>query len=274
MLKTKYTFSFNYCFAIFIVPLLFPLFSFLEKDFDLIKSIHCNGDYITSDKLGNIYIVEEHILWKFDENGKLLKSYSSIDAGNISSIDASDPLKILLFYQDFAIIELLDNTLSLSGSSIMMGNYEYGQATLACTSYNNAFWIYDSDSFRLIRFDNNLQIKNKSIEIINIIEEEINPDYIIEIGNHVYLNNPETGVIVFDRYGAYLKTLPFKGLKSFQLIDDVLIYFNKKALKSFNLKTTQSSSSSLPVENPVDIRIENNKLYLLLKDQLNIYSIK
>src|SRR5690606_24336325 len=80
----------------------------------LIKAIPISGvSLMTIDPNGNIYAVNSNnTLLRFDRNGKPTGQYNNLQYGNLQSIDASNPLKILLFYPQFSRIILLDNMLS------------------------------------------------------------------------------------------------------------------------------------------------------------------
>lgn len=248
-----------------------------ESKFKLIKKIDKNGDYITSDKLANIYLIKGNNLSKYNIKGNILKTYSNISSGDISFVDASDPFKILLFYKDFSRIVFLDNTLSKKGDAISLVDLNLELSSLACSSYQNGFWLYDPKSFQLIRIDQNLKINQKSGDITQLTGKQINPNFLTEINNFVYLNDPEAGILVFDEYGSYYKTLPFKNLTAFQIIDNKLIYCDSTKISSYNLKTFEHGSIPLPLSRPVSMRINLNTLskhlFLLTQTSLNIYSI-
>ncbi|MCF8297258.1 MAG: hypothetical protein K9J13_06920 [Saprospiraceae bacterium] len=251
----------------------FSLFSlFKTNDFKLEKTIEVKGDFITTDKLGNIYLVKANNLLKYDSDGKLLKTFSNLNAGNISFVDASDPLKILVFYKDFAQIDFLDNTLSLSGSSIKLSNLKLDQSSLACTSYNNGFWVYDETNIRLVRIDKLLNVSNESTNISQVCGLELNPNFLIEQNNFVYLNDPDNGILVFDRYGTYLKTLPFKNIQSLQIIGNSIVFVQDSILKSYNMESLQVNIINISEKQFKSIRIENQKLYVLTEKGINIYS--
>ncbi|MBC8147884.1 MAG: hypothetical protein H8E98_07875 [Bacteroidetes bacterium] len=258
--------------TLFIILAFSILSLFNSADFKLEKTIEVKGDFITTDKLGNIFLVRANNLIKYNSEGKLLKTFSNLNAGNISFVDASDPLKILVFYKDFGQLDFLDNTLSLSGSSIKLANLKLEQSSLVCTSYNNGFWVYDETNIRLIRIDKLLNISNESANISQVSGLELNPNYLIEQNNFVYLNDPDNGILVFDRYCTYLKTIPFKNLKSFQIIENSIVFAQDTLLKSYNMESFEENIINISEKKFKSIRIENQKLYILTEKGINIYS--
>src|SRR5437773_1461494 len=91
-------------------------FTIDQKEYKLITSIPFNHARLTTDRLGNAYIIVENQLLLFDTAGKPKGNYSNLNSGNLVSVDASNPLKLLLFYPDFARLELLNNKLSLEST--------------------------------------------------------------------------------------------------------------------------------------------------------------
>ena len=258
---------------IFIIPLIFLGF-IQDSKYVLVKSVPHASSIITTDNLGNSYLLNGNLLEKYDEGGNLVKNFSNKNLGNISSIDANNSLKILLFYKSFQQILFLDNTLSSSGNSISLDALGYNQTSLVCSSHDNGFWIFSQQNSELVRFDKNLQKVQQTGNISQLTGVEINPDFLLEQYNKIFLNDSSKGVLVFDIYGTYNKTIPLKGLRHFQISNDLLIYFKEGKLKSYNMKTLEEGEISLPETSILDARSEKEKLYLLKQKSLDIYHVK
>src|ERR1044072_2751903 len=80
-------------------------------NYTLIRSIPFTNASFTTDNLGNAYVIAENQLLQFDGNGKPKGNYSESNLGVLRSVDASDPLKILLYYPDFTQINILNSKL-------------------------------------------------------------------------------------------------------------------------------------------------------------------
>src|ERR1700690_3966530 len=89
-------------------------FAFTDGQFILQQTIPAKADQITTDQLGNFYIIKNDVLEKYDLKGALTKTYNNKTFGKIDLVDASNPMKVLLFYKNFSQIVFLDNTLSLN----------------------------------------------------------------------------------------------------------------------------------------------------------------
>jgi len=264
-----------------ILPL--TLFLLLQSDpagpdYSLLNHIDNKGNFMTVDELGSLYLVNEEQLTKFDIDGKLLFTYTNLYNGNITSVDVGDPFKILVYYRDFSQIVFLDNFLSKSAVPISLESIKLELATLACSSYNNGFWVYLPQSFELVRIAQDMIISNRSGDLSSIVQSEIDPNYIVEKDNFVYLNDPNIGIMIFDKYGTYYKTIPMMNLQYFQVEGNNIISSTNANLRIYDLKTLEESVSSLPVDDPICVSFKYSfkpkRLFLLNKNGINFYSVK
>jgi len=257
-----------------IASFLFYGFTLSDSNFSLVKSIPSSFKSFTTDNLGNVYLINGNSLYKYDSEGNFLKTYSNKNLGNISSIDVTNGLKVFVFYESFQQVIILDNMLAPSSNPVSLETLGYNQTSLVCSSHNNGMWIYSKQNFELIRFDQNFQQTNKTENITRHIMSKVNPDFMLEQNNKVFLNDSARGVFVFDVYGTYNKTIPIKGLTHFQINNEEIIYFKGGKLKSYNMKTLSEGEINLPTTEIFDARTEKEKLYLLKQKSLDIYHVK
>jgi primosomal replication protein N len=243
------------------------------EGYTLISSIPFPGaTFFTTDKLGNSYVVVENQLLQFDPAGIPLANFSLKSVGNLRFVDASNPMKILLFYPDFAQIIVLDAKLSLQ-SQIDLRSLRIFQPLTACTSKENGYWIYDREDDVLKKLDFNLQVVAESGNLSQVIGYQIRPGLMVEENGLIYINNPETGILVFDRLGTYYKTISYQNLVSFQVIDKDVLFITNNKLMRLEFKSLSEKEVLLPQHDSIRIaRIEQDKLYLLTSDSLNFYS--
>jgi len=146
------------------------------------------------------------------------------------------------------------------------------QASVVCASYDNGLWVFDQVQYSLTRFNQQfkptVQVKNLN----QILGYTPQPVFMMEQNNHLYMSDTSNGVLQFDIFGTYIKTIPIKGLKKFQVFGDNLYYAQKTDyLNAFGLKTLQESTLELPVSDYIDIRISRNRLHILRADSLSVY---
>lgn len=257
---------------LFYIFLLFSSASFSQSKFKLISKIESDTNLFTSDNQGNMYLIKENELAKFDKTGKQLYKFSNKNFGNIDFVDASNMFKILVFYKNFSQVLFLDNTLSLTGDPVSIDKIGFEQAQLVCTSHNNGMWIYDQQNFELVRIDQNLEKTQQTGNLNVILNINLQPTGLLEYDNKVYLNNPSTGILIFDIYGTYYKTIPIKNMEQFQVISDWIYFISEKKAKAYNIKTTEEKEFEMPVTEFQSFRLEMGILIIQNKDSISIYS--
>lgn len=243
--------------------------------FVLKNEIEAKGNQFTTDQLGYIYLANTDELSKYDSEGKLMFRQSYKSMGDISIIDATQSLRTLLFYRDLTQILFVDNTLSIQGESIKLEKEGFPFVTLACASFmNNHFWIYSTDEFMIKRLDKNLKEISTSGNITQLIRKELNPDYIVESGDHVFLHDPNQGILQFDLFGTYIQTLPIKDISFFQVEQNAILYLENGNLMAYSLKDFSLAKMELPKTGVKQFRKVENKLILSLEDHLEIYLLE
>ena len=246
--------------------------------FELTLEIEVTSKSITSDYLGNVYTIDDNEIAKYSAAGILISSFSDKNAGTITSIDASNPLRVQVFYQDFGQIIYLDDVLSVIGSKISLIEQGLDQATLSCSSWDDGIWLYDPQDFELKRLGSDLRLSHQSGNINQLVGIEANPNFIIEKNNFVYLNDPLTGILVFDQFGTYYKTLPVRGIDRFQVSGEQVFYLQDSKLMSYNMRTFQHANLPISSDKNVvlDMRFEKalKCLTVLKEKKLEWYVIK
>ena len=254
----------------------FPVFSqdytTVTLNCSLFKVLDIKADQISTDHLGQVYAIADDQLLKYHPNGNPIATYSNKHLGKISMIDASNPLRVLVFYQDFGQVVFLDDMLSIIGDPIVLEHIGMDQATLACASVNDGIWLYEPQDFRLIRMDRNLKIMGEAYQINQLTGTIVDPMFILEKDNLVYLNNPGAGIQVFDIFGAYVKTIPIDVDRYFQVINNKIIYHNNKGLQTYDMTLFNSSqlSVSCSMGDYLSVRIEMGKKLMVIQKETQI----
>ncbi len=239
---------------------------------NLLKTIDLKSQVITTDKLGNLYAVANEEIFKFDAQGVLLQKNSLKSFGNLFSIDVSNPMKILAFYKDYNKILFLDNMLAPSGGSIDLSSIGFDQVTLTCSSHDNGIWVFNSLNFEIVRMEPSLKISHQSGNIAQLTGNAIKPTALFETNNKVYLCDTIAGVLVFDVFGTYIKTIPIKSIVDLQVENNILYFIDKKGFGSFNMDLLQQNEMPLPQNDIKQIRLQKNRVFMRLPDKIDIYT--
>ncbi|MDF2438200.1 MAG: hypothetical protein K0Q95_2576 [Bacteroidota bacterium] len=258
--------------SVLVLFLFLSLNGFSQGKFKLLTSIALEARFFTTDNLGNMYVVTKNELIKFNKSGKELYKYSTKKFGSISGVDASNMMKILVYFKDFSQVVFLDNTLSANGEPVSFDKMGMQQVRLVASSFNNGMWIYDQQNFDLLQLNTTNEIIHKTGNLSNLLNTELQPDHLFEKDNMVYLNNPSSGILMFDIYGTYFKTIPVKGASQFQVIGDQVYFMKDNKLRAYNIKTTDESEFSAPLNNFLGFRLEMETLYLQTAEGISIFA--
>lgn len=249
--------------------LVFSLITFSFTADDELKTlfvIKSNADYFITDNLGNTYLIKGEEIKKYGQTGDLLKIFSNKTIGKITSVDATNPLRILVFYKDFATILIIDDLLSQNGDPMNLQDYSLEQSDVICTSFNNGIWFFNRENMELVRLDDSFKPVVNTGNLNRLLGTDLKPNFMIEHNGYIYLNNPLEGIFIFDIYGTYFKTLPIKGLQRFQVKDNIMFYYTDGILRSYNIKDL--SQKERPFKNATDVRIEKENYYLFYPDSV------
>ncbi len=220
------------------------------------------------DGFGNMYVIHIDEIKKYNAAGIFQKTFSNKRLGKIDEIDVSNPLKILVYYKEFQQVLFLDNQLSPSSTVISLETIGYEQASLVCTSLNNSFWLYDKQNNELLRFDAELKTLVKTGNLKRILDIDIKPNFMREHGNYLYLNCPNEGILVFDIYGTFYKTMPIKNLTEFNVINGNVFYFDKQTLKEYQPQTFNTIEKPFNDSLLKKVYWQNNTYYRIYGDSL------
>ncbi len=251
------------------------LFQFLQPaEFQFVKSVKVDGDSHFSDPMGNVYIIKNNHLVKFVQDYTQAAEYTNLFLGNIHSIDVSDPLRILIYYKDHNQVVWVDNYLSELRSPIWLDDLGVDQAQLVCSSNQGGLWIFNGLNNQLQYFDVNLQFVHESVTLNSLTGPDIQPTFMLEKSRNVYLNVPGFGILIFDRFGNYSKTIPLEIPGEFQVTDQHLYFFKEGKFYSFDLHKNSPGKLELPKEDGfVKVEMQPDFLYLFRHQGYSVYKI-
>src|SRR5690606_8719643 len=106
--------------------------------------------------------------------------------GQASLIDVSNPLKVLLYYENFSSIVMLDRFLNVR-NSIDLRKQNIFQVKAIGQSYDNKIWLYDEVNNRLKKIDEDGKLLLETPDFRQLFDEAPSPQYIFDKDQFVYL---------------------------------------------------------------------------------------
>jgi hypothetical protein len=275
-LKAKYPFSLVTNAAYYLVGMVcFILISSFQPSWNFLTQISIQAKDIETDRVGNIYVVSNtNQLYKYDATGKLLSTLNYAYQGNITHIDASNPMELYLFYREMNAVVFLDNNLAYRGK-LNLSDAGITQASAIARSYNNTIWVFDQGDLQLKNLSKEGNLIQASGNVLQFAQSKnLNPSLIIDNGSRVFVNDSTEGILVFDVFANYIKTIPIKLKEEFKILNDELFYRSGNNLISYRFSTLQRDTLQLPDSNFAAFSVEKERLFVLNNLGISIYSYK
>ena len=194
----------------------------------------------TLDKFGYLYYAnKQQEVFKFDQEGTQQGYYSNNRLGNISIIDVTNPLKILIYFQDFFTGIFLDRQLNAT-STFNMIDLGFGQIEVVASSLDGALWIFDDHEQRLNKVDQQGRVLRRGQDLRLLFSQRLRPNKIIEANGRLHLNVPSRGLLIFDLFGQYQTQLLLPDISDFNVIGDNVVYTIGDQLHSYSFDTHRS----------------------------------
>jgi len=257
----------------FFIALGFKL-SAQKIELKLTDSIIGEIDYFYVDNIGNIYLSNQDIMFKLDS-----KKYDTLFSSSLKSItpqyiEASKNFRVLIFDKDRSTIQFLDNTLSSFSDDLNLFNLDLVQPILVCESFNgNAFWILDAGTLRLLKVNDKFEVINQIDNLSFLKEMDELPTKMMEYNDKLYLFIPNQKILVFDAFGTFLKSYPFK-YDDFSVHKNLILAYKKSYFDFISLPFFDLKFSYLFDLNPVKaFQVSVQKLYVLNNSGIFIYQI-
>jgi hypothetical protein len=234
------------------------------------------GNYVDFqvDNLGNIFMLTpDNQLKKYSAAGDSLGVFNDVRRyGKIAYIDVSNPLKILLFYQEFGTIVMLDRFLN-NINSLDLRQLGYYQVTCIGLSYDNNIWVYDALAGQLNKISSDGSPLNQTNDIRQFADSVPNPVLLTDQGGLVYLFDPQKGAFIFDHYGGYSKFIPLKNWRHFSVINKTMLGWNGRDFLKYEDKMFAEEKKPIPgyCLPAIKILIMPDFLYVLKTDGIHVY---
>ncbi len=247
------------------------------SSFRLILTIPSDIVDFTVDNLGNIYVLTvDNQLKKLSPGGDSLAVFNDVRRyGKIASIDATNPLKILVYYREFTTIIELDRFLNIV-NTIDLRKQNILQAKAVVLAYDNNVWVYDELDAKLKRIGDDGSLVDQTNDFRQLFDSVPDPVSICDQEGLVYLYDPAKGVYIFDHYGTLKTHLDLRGWKDFDVIGKNLLGRDDTNFYRYQPGTLDMQEEPIPItyQGASHIHITPTVIYVLKKTGLEIYSRK
>lgn len=228
---------------------------------------------ISSDPYQFIYLSDESgNIYKIDSLGKQIVMASPPRRGQITVLEAFRNVNIFVFYREYQVYYYYDRFLNPS-QSLGFNNQNIGFARIATPSQDQNVWLVDDQDFNLKKYNTSYSAIDINTPLDLIIDpEQYDMNFMREYQNLLFINDANSGVLVFDNMGNYKTRIPVKGLSYISFFGDDLIYMKDGALYMINIYSySERIYSAEEFKNATNAVITGKRLFFTAKDTLFIY---
>jgi hypothetical protein len=237
------------------------------------------GDIIafTVDNLDNIYLLSStNQVKKLNAKGDSVAIFNDVKKyGKATLIDVSNPLKVLVYYRDFATIVVLDRLLTIR-NTIDLRKQNILQVRAIGQSYDNKIWVYDELENKLKKIDEDGKLLQETPDFRQLFGEAPVPTKIFDQDQFVYLYDSTKGVFVFDYYGALKNKIAITGWNNFKVAGKFIFGSSNNKLYRYNISNLRIEEWKMhdQIATSSSFNFTSSRLYALKNNRLDIYSFQ
>ena len=245
-----------------------------SSDFRHLRTLKGDFTSFTVDNLGNIYAVTRgNQLRKYNPSGDSMGVFNDVRRyGKLTQIDASNPLKTILFYRDFKTVVVLDRLMNLV-NTIDLRKHQLFQVKVVAQSYDNKIWLFDEQESRLLKLSGEGRLLGETAELRLVLDEAPSPSDIFDRNGFVYLYDAQAGLFVFDYYGALKSRVRIEGWSHVRVIGNAVYGKKEGRLMRYRTGTLQIDETLMPVfmQHADDMAVSSEGIYVLLPFGISLY---
>jgi hypothetical protein len=227
-----------------------------------------NADsFIGFDGLENYYFIDNNVFIKHNNSNKW--EYKNVALGKITKVDLINPLKILLYYENFNTAIILDNQLN----EIQKINFSDVNSSIVVSKIGmaaqNQFWIYNTINQQIGLFD----YSNNTYKILGqpIQETIINAQTDF---NYFQWTDNKNRWYACDIFGKILFLGTIVQSKHIQIIDsENLIFLDGEKLSFFNVQSQTISEIGIVEKSFKNFYYKDQILAIFTNRQITNYKI-
>lgn len=235
-------------------------------------------DFFTTDRLGNIYLIDGSKITKYNSDGKELYVYDDYRFGNITQADMYDPFKIAIFYKSFMQLRILNEQLALITETDLSTLPQLGIVGAIARTNENNYWIFDERNRQLKKMDAAGFILTMGVVLTKDSNQKIlTPISLCETENYLLLQDNKNHILAFDKFGNFYRSIytPLQ-LMLVQGSADRVVYLNSESNLVFeNIRDAEMSAMTISgLGGASQIRVEKNRLFIATQNALKVFAIE
>ena len=199
------------------------------------------------DNMDNIYLLSAtNQLKKLNHKGDSIAVFNDIKKfGEATLVDVSNPLKILLYYKNFATIVVLDGMLQQK-NMIDLRRKNMFRVNAVGLSYDGNIWVYDELEYALKKINDKGDVIFKTPDLRQVFDKTVAPVKIFDQNQYVYLYDPIQGIYVFDYYGTFKNKIDITGWQNLRIANNYVFGTDANNFYSYQIPVFKYGQTPMP----------------------------
>ena len=221
------------------------------------------------DNFGDIYYVHDNVLILQSNKRNLGNlTYNNLQLGQITSVNAFNPLKINLFYKDFNSAIILDNRLAEIKKIDFNTIQPFRNITKISVANDNSIWIYNQDTQQIELFDykyNKTKITSLPLEgTLLDIKSNYNFCWVLT----------DKFIYTYNYFGSLVSKIDHEGFKQIEIDNDILFVLKENKIFYSDKNNNVFEELELPKLLINRFLVTNETLYIYHDEFLHQYQLK
>jgi hypothetical protein len=255
--------------------MLIPVLAFAQRDLPVTRFSEGAFAAFTADNLGNLYLLgRDNQLKKLNVKGDSMGVFNDVRRyGKLSIINATNPLRTLLYYRDFRTIVVLDRLMN-PVNVIDLRKQNMFQVKTVAPAYDNKVWIFDEQESKLKKVDEEGKVVVETPDLRLVLQDAPIPTRLFDQSGFVYAYDPERGMYIFDYYGAMKNKLTLLHWEDVQVIGTDIIGRKDGKVLQYTPGTLEIRETVIPAkfQQYKDIFITPQGIYVLEETGVKLYA--
>jgi hypothetical protein len=127
---------------------------------------------------------------------------------------------------------------------------------------------------QLERYNTNLQMEQQSTDLSLLIDNDEQPNFLIEKNDYLYLNYPNNGIMIFDYAGNYIKKIAVKGINNIYVDgNNISYYLDNKIIINNTMDFTKEEIVLPDTIGVLNASLTTGRLFVFKEGLVSVYNI-
>lgn len=234
-----------------------------------IKTIDLAGiKQVAIDRAGDFYATTAAAIVKFDKDGERIATHTT--SRSTTLFDPGNGVRLLAYYRDIQAYDILTPALQQKINARLDPAFAI-EPWLICSSGDYNLWILDAADWSVKNVDTRRSVVSQEFSLDSVLQANPRFTFMRAYQGYLFLLDEEAGIVVLNRLGMIVRTLPVPHLPSFGFLGQELYYYREGSICFTDLFTGKSRSE--PFDYPCsEILLSDERCIAIGKASITVFS--